>query len=307
MAIPTRSGEGAELAGAVSPLTRPESFPSCQEAEATLRQLASAFPHHGKGSDLTLLLATAAAVPTPEARLREAEARYRALVEQIPAVTFMAPLDGSTGELYVSPQIERLLGFSAREWLDDPVLWYRQLHPDDKDRWQAEFAATCNAAHHFRSEYRFLAKDGRTVWVHGEALVVSDSDGRPLFLQGVAFDITDIKLAEQELRHLNAELTRARDQALDGNEGVSVARTASPDLILMDMSMPVLNGWDATRLLKADPLTRTIPVIGLSAHAMMGDREKALAAGCDDYDTKPVDWPRLLAKIQAILSKKVLA
>ena len=71
-----------------------------------------------------------------DARLRKAEAKYRALVEQIPAVTFMAPLDGSVSELYVSPQISELLGYSAREWIEDPVLWYRQLHPDDKERWQ---------------------------------------------------------------------------------------------------------------------------------------------------------------------------
>jgi CheY-like chemotaxis protein len=95
--------------------------------------------------------------------------------------------------------------------------------------------------------------------------------------------------------------------AVDGAEGVSMARSAAPDLILMDMSLPVMDGWTATRVLKADVATRGIPVIGLTAHAMAGDREKCLEAGCDEYDTKPVDFPRLLEKIQVQLDKKPAA
>ena len=90
--------------------------------------------------------------------------------------------------------------------------------------------------------------------------------------------------------------------AVDGRQGVEAARTAAPDLILMDMSLPVLDGWEATRQLKAAPETRHIPVIALTAHAMAGDREKALQAGCDEYDTKPVEFARLLGKIQAFLA-----
>jgi CheY-like chemotaxis protein len=89
--------------------------------------------------------------------------------------------------------------------------------------------------------------------------------------------------------------------AIDGRQAVDVARAAVPDLILMDMSLPVLDGWEATRQLKADPETRHIPVVALTAHAMAGDREKALQAGCDDYDTKPIELARLLGKIQALL------
>ena len=92
--------------------------------------------------------------------------------------------------------------------------------------------------------------------------------------------------------------------ARDGEEGVAMAAAAAPDLILMDLGLPVLDGWEATSRLKAGPETRAIPVIAISAHAMDGDRERALAAGCDDYDTKPVNLPRLLEKIRAALAEE---
>jgi two-component system cell cycle response regulator DivK len=91
--------------------------------------------------------------------------------------------------------------------------------------------------------------------------------------------------------------------AVDGEQGVAMARSESPALILMDMSLPGLDGWEATRRIKAAPETKRIPVIALTAHAMSGDREKAVAAGCDDFDTKPVDLDRLLQKIEALLGR----
>jgi CheY-like chemotaxis protein len=109
---------------------------------------------------------------------------------------------------------------------------------------------------------------------------------------------------EDNVYMLKRRLERAGFQvvvAADGEQGVALARERRPDLILMDLSLPVLDGWEATRRLKGSEETRTIPIIALSAHAMPGDREKALEAGCDDYDAKPVNLPSLLAKIRALL------
>lgn len=126
--------------------------------------------------------------------------RYRALVEQIPAVVFTASLEGGLTDLYVGPQIEALLGYTQEEWLRSPVLWYERLHPDDRRTLDREFARGCQTGGPFRAECRFLARDGRVVWVHGEARLIPDDRGRPVLVQGVAFDITESKRAEEVVR-----------------------------------------------------------------------------------------------------------
>lgn len=109
-------------------------------------------------------------------------------------------------------------------------------------------------------------------------------------------------------RDMLARRLRRRDYeviiAVDGKEGIEMATTEMPDIILMDLSLPLIDGWEATSQIKADETTQHIPVIALTAHAMMGDRERALEAGCDDFDTKPVEFKRLLSKIEKLLTQE---
>jgi PAS domain S-box-containing protein len=169
------------------------------EAESVLQDLARVFfentdPGSGRGNGSAGKLRKLADT------LPNMEARYRALVEQIPAVVFMAYLDQGIGEAYVSPQIEAVLGFTQEEWLQDPVRWYRQVHPDDKQRWSVEAAELFLSGQPLRSAYRVLARDGRVIWFHCEAKMIRREDGRPWFIHGVGFDITDLKKTEQALQ-----------------------------------------------------------------------------------------------------------
>jgi PAS domain S-box-containing protein len=139
-------------------------------------------------------------IAAPDGQLPNLEAKYRALLEQLPAVVFMAYLDRGIGEAYVSPQIEATLGFLQSEWLEDPVRWYQQIHPDDKARWSLEAAEMFLSGKPLRSAYRVIARDGHVVWFHCEAKMILRPDGDPWFIQGVAFDITDLKRTEEELQ-----------------------------------------------------------------------------------------------------------
>jgi PAS domain S-box-containing protein len=141
-----------------------------------------------------------------EARIRKAESRYQTLVERIPVVTFMVSFENRSSEIYVSPQVETMLGYTAKEWVEDPILWYSRLHRDDRVRWNQEFSRTIASAEPFKGDYRFLAKNGRVVWIHGEVTVERDEDGRPSFLQGIGYDITDLKRAEEVLQRSSDEL-----------------------------------------------------------------------------------------------------
>jgi len=145
----------------------------------------------------------------------QSELRFRHLVEQIPAVTFTAALQGGLDEIYVSPQIEALLGYSQHEWLSNPVLWFERLHPHDHATLNTEFARGCMTGGPFRAECRFIARSGEVVWVHGEARIIRDRADRPLFLQGVAFNVTDIRrLHEEQAARAAAEREHRREKLL---------------------------------------------------------------------------------------------
>jgi PAS domain S-box-containing protein len=131
--------------------------------------------------------------------LPDPEEKYQALLDQLPAVVFMAYLDRGIGEAYVSPQIEQSLGFSQAEWLEDPVRWFRQIHPDDKQRWSIEAAEMFLSGKPLRSAYRVVARDGHVIWFHCEAKMMRRPDGEPWFIHGIAFDITHLKNTEEQL------------------------------------------------------------------------------------------------------------
>ncbi len=133
------------------------------------------------------------------AQMRQSESRFRSLVEQLPAVVFHAALGEQDNEVYVSPQIETLLGFTQEEWLTNPLLWYSQLHPDDHDVVIEAFTRGIQSGGPFRAEVRFLSRDGKEVWILGEARLIRDEMGRLAYFQGVGFDITPSKRAQQEL------------------------------------------------------------------------------------------------------------
>jgi PAS domain S-box-containing protein len=169
-----------------------------------------------------------------EERLKAAETRFKMLMEQIPAVTFMAVLGEGENEMYVSSHIEQMLGYSQEEWLSDPFLWYTRLHPDDRALWNEEFSRGCHTGGPFRAECRFLARDGNVVWVHGEARLVKDERGRPQFLQGVAFDITESKRAQELM--LSSAVKTARME-----EELAIARRVQTSILPVD---PALEGLE---------------------------------------------------------------
>src|ERR1700730_18343116 len=172
--------------------------------------LAQAYaPGFGRpGAQLISSPATSEGDATVQSRMRAAELRYKTLVEKLPVITFLASLGNETSEIYVNPHIERVLGYTAKEWVEDPILWYERLHPEDQGRWNQEFARTLTTGEYFRGEYRFLAKAGTVVWIRGEITLGRDDAGRAGFLQGLAYDITDAKEAEEVLLRSKDELER---------------------------------------------------------------------------------------------------
>jgi diguanylate cyclase (GGDEF)-like protein/PAS domain S-box-containing protein len=151
-----------------------------------------------------------------EAQLRAAEARYRALVDHLPAVVYIAHFGTSGRWSYVSPQIEHLLGFTVEEWLGDPELWFKQIHPDDQQQELTKEDVSRSTGAPLSTEYRMMTRRGALVWVRDEAFVVKDDRGEPLFLQGVMTNVTTRKELEEQLRHqaFHDALTGVANRAL---------------------------------------------------------------------------------------------
>jgi PAS domain S-box-containing protein len=151
-----------------------------------------------------------------EEKLHKAEAKYRTLVEQIPAITYIAAIDKASTTLYISPQMETIIGFSPEEYRADPDIWRKQLHPDDRQRVLAEVQRTHETGETLSCEYRMITRDGRVVWLRDEALIVTNDNGEPLFLQGVMVDVTERRKSENELKESEERFRAIFDNATDG-------------------------------------------------------------------------------------------
>jgi PAS domain S-box-containing protein len=185
-------------------------------AEATLKLLADVFSPHDPP--------TLNSLPGQSDHPFSEEFKYRSLVDRLPAVVFMASLEGGIGDAYVSPQIEATLGFSQDEWLRDPIRWYQHIHPDDKERWSVEAAQMFLSSTPLKSVYRVISRDGRVVWFQCEASMLRREDGRPWAIQGVGFDITNLKEGEQALYEKNEQLELLKDVATTANQATTVAQ-----------------------------------------------------------------------------------
>ena len=207
-----------------------------------------------------------------EEQLREAEARYRAIVEHVPAAIYVDQPDASLETIYISPQIAEISGISVEEWIDDPDAWVRAIHPDDREAVVANYRRTVGTGQHWRAEYRFLRKDGSVVWVHDETTFILDEDGERRFLQGVIYDITERKLAEQALRESEqrerdaAERLRALDEMKNTFLAAVSHELRSPLTSILGLSLTLERTRDMNDRDREDLLER------LSANARKLDR-----------------------------------
>jgi PAS domain S-box-containing protein len=180
---------------------------------------------------------------------------YRSLVEQVPAIVYIADFQGERPFLYVSPQAEELLGYPPEEWVADPDLWNRLLHPEDRELVLAEERRTLNAVEPFEAEYRLVAKDGRMVWFWERDAIYYDEDGEPLYTQGVLWDVTDLKRARTELQE---ERDRAQ-RYLDIAGTMIVVLDSAARVSLVNRSACGVLGWSESELVGRDWFEVAVP------------------------------------------------
>ena len=235
-------GESPEGPGLVQQLPLPqldESILDLESAEAILRGMIEAFDP----SDLSIPPSDTS--PWKSLDPLDAEVKYRSLVDQLPAVVFMASLQGGIGDAYVSPQIEAALGFSQGEWLEDPLRWYAHIHPDDKGRWSSEAAQLFVSGTTLRSIYRVIARNGKVVWFQCEVKILRSQDGQPYALHGVGFDITSLKEGERTLSEKNKQLELLKDVATAANQATDIAAAMqfAVDRICEFTGWPLGHAW----------------------------------------------------------------
>jgi PAS domain S-box-containing protein len=212
-------------------------------AEATLRSLAEVFSPQEPPGRSSLPGQPESSRPFSE------DLKYRSLVDRLPAVVFMASLDGGIGDAYVSPQIEATLGYSQSEWLQDPIRWYQHIHPDDKDRWSVEASEMFLSGAPLKSVYRVISRAGRVVWFQCEASMLRREDGRPWAIQGVGFDITNLKESEQSLNEKNAQLELLKSEA----EAANRAKTVFLQTVSHEIRTPMNAILGYAQLMSQDP------------------------------------------------------
>jgi PAS domain S-box-containing protein len=207
-----------------------------------------------------------------EERLREAEERYRAIVEHIPAAIYLDRPDGDMETVYISPQIRDIMGIEPERWLEHPAIWLEVMHPEDRPEVERSYLRSVRSGEPWRGEYRVLTPDGRTVWIHDETTLLHGPDGEPVFLQGVLFDITERKLAEQALRESEqrerdaAERLRALDEMKNTFLAAVSHELRSPLTSILGLALTLERAPDIHGHEREDLLTR------LSANARKLDR-----------------------------------
>ena len=241
------------------------------------------------------------------AALREAEARYRTLVEKIPAAVYVDPADALGSPLYVSSRVEDLLGYSPDEWLATRELWIQRLHPEDRARILAEIARANATGKTFHLEYRLFARDGRVVWVHDQASLVCDEEGRGQYWQGFMVDITDRKLAEEELR-----------EAKEAAEEASRLKSAFLSMATHELRTPltIISGYVELLTESAARLTAEerefLDMTQTSTRALVGLVDDLLdlariEAGRLELVIRPVDVGETIARVHRMVTAQAIA